>query len=97
MAQGLEGRGLTLLSSRLEGEASPIVTFAANVGGQGDSTFVATDSALALTAALAKRDIFVAARGGGVRVSPHFYNSEDEVRGLLTAVDEIVHTEGAGG
>jgi selenocysteine lyase/cysteine desulfurase len=58
---------------------------------------VVSDSALALTAALAKRDIFVAARGGGVRVSPHFYNSEDEVRGLLTAVDEIVHTEGAGG
>jgi selenocysteine lyase/cysteine desulfurase len=87
LVDGLLDRGVRLLSSRRQGEASPIVTF--------DPTSVYKEcSAQIMLDELIKRDVYVAARGGGVRVAPHFYNTEVEIDSLLTAVDEILHTVG---
>ncbi len=43
-----------------------------------------------LTNALKDRNIIVTERGGGVRVSPHFYNTESEINQLADAVEEIL-------
>ena len=43
-----------------------------------------------LKTALNERRIVVTMRGGGVRASPHFYNTEDEMDQLAAAVAEIV-------
>jgi len=40
--------------------------------------------------ALNRRGVVVTVRGGGVRASPHFYNTEDEMDQLADAVAEIV-------
>jgi cysteine desulfurase/selenocysteine lyase len=39
---------------------------------------------------LRKRGIMVNARGGGLRISPHFYNTEGEILSLFTAIDAVV-------
>jgi len=42
---------------------------------------------LAVTAALAKRDVLVDYRpGAGVRVSPHFYTADDELEAFFEAI-----------
>lgn len=75
-ARGLAERGFDLLSSRRPGEASGIV-MATHPGR-------ATDD---LVNHLAERGVIVAARAGRLRVSPHFYNTEDEVDRLLNAFE----------
>jgi cysteine desulfurase/selenocysteine lyase len=67
-ARGLEDVGFTVVSSRRPGETSGIVT--------------ATHPSLNpsdLVRKLAGRDIVVAARAGRFRLSPHFYNTEEEI------------------
>jgi selenocysteine lyase/cysteine desulfurase len=39
---------------------------------------------------LRAKGIMVNVRGGGLRVSPHFYNTEQEITGLFAAIDDIV-------
>ena len=39
-----------------------------------------------LTAYLGKRRIIVSARGGGIRISPHFYNDEGDIDRLIVAL-----------
>jgi cysteine desulfurase / selenocysteine lyase len=39
--------------------------------------------------ALTEKGIMVNARGGGVRVSPHFYNSEEEISMFFKALDDV--------
>ena len=39
--------------------------------------------------ALAAYRIYVAARGDVVRISPHFYNTIEEIDALLNALEEI--------
>ena len=47
---------------------------------------------------LIRRNVIVDYRpGAGVRIAPHFYNSEDEVDGALATLDEIVQGLGARG
>lgn len=46
-----------------------------------------------LEEALRKRDVVVTARVGGVRVSPHFYNTAEEVDKVIAAVREIIGGE----
>jgi selenocysteine lyase/cysteine desulfurase len=61
-----------VLSPRSEGRASGIVSF------------TLPDEAPAATARrLVSHGVFVVARRGGVRASPHFYNSEEEIDRLL--------------
>lgn len=74
-ARGLTDRGFHVVSSRRRGEASGIVT----------ATHPDHDPE-ALVRRLAAQDIIVAARAGRLRVSPHFYNTVEEVERFLEAV-----------
>ena len=50
-------------------------------------TLTALCAGLLLAAgAFGGQDIFVAARDGAVRVSPHIYNNEEDMDGLLAAI-----------
>lgn len=75
LVDGLRNRGAELRSPREPGEASGIVSFA--IPGQ-----PLADTVRKLRA----ERIFVIERRGGVRASPHFYNSEDEIDRLLAAL-----------
>jgi len=75
LCAGVERQGYEVYSSRQPAEKSGIVCFS-----HGDH-----DSA-ALVRTLRENDIIVSVRSGRVRVSPHFYNSEDEIEKLLTVL-----------
>ena len=49
----------------------------------------AADDPPAVAAELAKRNIIVSARGQGLRVSPHFYNTFEEIERFVEAMVEI--------
>jgi selenocysteine lyase/cysteine desulfurase len=36
-----------------------------------------------------KKKIIVSARGNGIRVSPHFYNNEEDIDKLVTALKRL--------
>jgi cysteine desulfurase / selenocysteine lyase len=74
--EGVESKGYTVTSSRVPEHRSAIVAFTT-----GDS---AEDAAL-VTDLEAKR-ISVALRGLGIRVSPYFYNTDDEIDQLIEAL-----------
>jgi len=76
LVDGLRARGAEIRSPREPGEASGIVSFA--IPGQAPAETVRK---------LRAEKIFVIERRGGVRASPHFYNSEEEIDRLLTALD----------
>jgi selenocysteine lyase/cysteine desulfurase len=75
LAEGLVRKGYTLLSPRREGEWSGIVTFR--------SERHPTEE---LHKILRSRNIIGARRGGGIRISPHFYNTEEEVLRVVEAI-----------
>lgn len=76
LANGLEDLGFKLLSPRREGEKSGILIFSS-----GD-----TEKDALLFDYLSDNKVFAAPRGGGIRFSPHFYNSEEEVRTVLDLI-----------
>ncbi|RKY17649.1 MAG: kynureninase [Planctomycetota bacterium] len=60
---------------------------------RGGTVTVMVDHAPAVVAALAEREILIDCRPDvGLRISPHFYTSDDELLGCLDAVDEILST-----
>src|SRR6185312_1846852 len=73
---GLERLGYPVISPQGQGERSGIVCFTPHPD-RLDLT------AQAITDLLAERNIFVAARGSAIRVSPHFYNTLEEIDTLL--------------
>ena len=75
LAEGLLSAGFELVSSRRSGETSGIVAVRRE----------AMDPK-AWVKALEERKIFVAARRGYLRFSPHFYNTADQVDALLDAL-----------
>ena len=75
LVDGLRSRGAELKSPREPGEASGIVSFA--IPGEAHADTVRK---------LRAERIFVVERRGGVRASPHFYNSEDEIDRLLATL-----------
>jgi selenocysteine lyase/cysteine desulfurase len=75
LAAGLRERGALCRSPRGPGEASGIVSFA-----------LPDEPVERTVARLRARRIFVVARRGGVRASPHFYNDEAEIDRLLAAL-----------
>ncbi len=75
-AVGLAERGFRLISSREPGETSGIVT-----------AVHSSRSAEDLVKDLADKGIGVAVRAGRFRVSPHFYNTEEEVDRMLAALE----------
>lgn len=70
----LEERGFRLYSSRLPGERSGIFSFVT----PGNPAQVATR--------LRRNGIEVAVRSGRLRVSPHFYNNDEDIERLLAAL-----------
>jgi cysteine desulfurase / selenocysteine lyase len=72
LCAGLHERGYQVLSPRGERERSGIVIFASPA-----------HSTASLFERLSAERIVVSVRGGGIRVSPHYYNSEDEIAHVL--------------
>ena len=70
---GLRKKGYQILSPLDEEKRSGILTF-------GSDRY----SPAQLFQTLTKANIVVALRGGGIRISPHFYNTEDESEKLLS-------------
>ncbi len=79
LAQGLESSGYQVISDRSPEHRSQIVTFST-----GDR-----ERNAALIGELEERKISVALRGGCVRVSPFFYNNEEDVETLLEALPPL--------
>jgi selenocysteine lyase/cysteine desulfurase len=77
LVTGLEERGFAIVSSRRPGEASAIV-----------AATHPRELPQAIVRRLRERGILVAHRAGRVRISPHFYNTEDEIDNLLRALEE---------
>jgi cysteine desulfurase / selenocysteine lyase len=77
-ATGLAERGWRVISSRRPGETSGIVTA---VHPHRNSDQVVDE--------LARRGVAVAARAGRFRVSPHFYNTEEEIDRMLAELERI--------
>ncbi len=75
--EGVERLGYRVTSSPVPAERSGIVTFAG-----------AVDSRRVVTELLARKIVSVE-RAGAIRVSPHFYNNEDDVVRLIAALAEI--------
>lgn len=78
LTAGLEAKGFEIQSPRGEGERSGIVSFSGPW--QDPGTWAKT---------LEQRRIHIAARRGWLRVSPHFYNTADQVDRLLEALGEL--------
>jgi len=55
----------------------------------GNITFSGDFDPAIMQNALREKKIMVNARGGGIRVSPHFYNTGEEIAGLFNAMDEM--------
>ena len=75
LVEGLSDRGAELRSPRGPSDASGIVSFS-----------MPGETPGATVKRLHAKQIFVTERRGGVRASPHFYNSEDEIDQLLAAL-----------
>jgi len=80
---GLERLGYPIASPQGEGERSGIVCFNVHPDRQDISPQQLGDE-------LASRNIHVAARGNVVRISPHFYNTLEEIDTLLNALEELM-------
>jgi cysteine desulfurase / selenocysteine lyase len=78
LLDGVESKGYTVTSSREPDRRSAIVSFT-----MGDTT-----SDTALVEDLEKQKISVVVRGLGIRVSPYFYNTEDEIDQLVEALPD---------
>jgi cysteine desulfurase/selenocysteine lyase len=76
-ARGLKDLGFAIVSSRLPGETSGIVT-AVPPGGR---------DAAELAKRLNEQDVVVAARAGRLRISPHLYNTEGEIDRFLETLE----------
>jgi cysteine desulfurase/selenocysteine lyase len=79
---GLEQLGYPVVSPQAERERSGIVCFKLHPECQDISTQQLVDE-------LASRNIYAAARNDFVRISPHFYNTIEEIDMLLNALEEI--------
>ena len=71
----LSNSGYQILSPRGESEWSGIVTFGSNIYDTED-----------LHQKLRQKQIIGAKRCGGIRISPHFYNTEEEVLRVIEAI-----------
>jgi selenocysteine lyase/cysteine desulfurase len=79
---GLERLGYPVISPQGEGERSGIVCFLPHPE-RPDL------NAQQIAEVLLEHNIFVAARGEAVRVSPHFYNVPAELDTLLNVLEEL--------
>ncbi|MFI5175073.1 MAG: aminotransferase class V-fold PLP-dependent enzyme [Terriglobia bacterium] len=75
--EGLCSKGYAVLGSRIEGEASGIVSFRSNLRGHDTRTVFRR---------LEEARVATALRGGYIRVAPHFYNTREEMDHLLSVL-----------
>jgi selenocysteine lyase/cysteine desulfurase len=73
-----EKRGLRVIGSRQRKERAGIST----VAGAFDPHRMRDE--------LQKKGILVNVRGGGIRISPHFYNTEDEIQACFNEIDDLM-------
>ncbi len=78
--QEAEARGFSVLTPRERSARGGNITFA----GKFDPANVRN--------ALISRAILVNVRGGGLRVSPHFYNNHTDISSLFSAIDDVLRT-----
>ncbi|NNF03507.1 MAG: aminotransferase class V-fold PLP-dependent enzyme [Rhodothermales bacterium] len=97
----LSGRILQLTSSVRNGLAERGIAIRSYNGREGMSGITLVDTALGrggkggveaarIADILFERGVVVSARDGGLRVSVHAYNSEDDVSAFLSALDEVL-------
>jgi selenocysteine lyase/cysteine desulfurase len=78
-ARGLADLGFTVISSRAPGETSGIIA----------ATHPRHDAS-GLVRRLSERNVVVAARAGRLRISPHFYNTEEEIDRCLREIERTI-------
>ncbi|HEY5992122.1 MAG TPA: aminotransferase class V-fold PLP-dependent enzyme [Candidatus Udaeobacter sp.] len=62
-----------------------------DVNERGGSVMIAVDDGPAMVNRLAERRVFVDCRPGvGLRISPHFFNTDEEVREAMEILDELI-------
>lgn len=76
--QGAEKRGFRVLTPRERHERG------------GNITFSSTFDPAKMREALREKKIMVNARGGGLRLSPHFYNTEEEIVKVFRLLGQLV-------
>ncbi len=74
-----EKRGFVILTPKVREERGGNITFSGNF------------DPVKMRDALREKGIMVNARGGGIRVSPHFYNTEEEISAFFEALDDTEH------
>ncbi len=75
LMKGLDSKGYRVITPKSDSERAGIVVFESD-----------QHTPAELYAMLNERNIITAERGSGVRVSPHFYNTESEIANLLEAL-----------
>ena len=79
--EGLQRRGLNVLNSVIPEERSGIITFNGDMDLKKFSNY------------MAEHQVSLTARDGMVRLSPHFYNSENEVERFLDLLDKFIQSK----
>ena len=78
LIEGLEAKGYRVITPTLNSERAGIVVFESD-----------RHTPEALFEMLNEKNIITAERGSGLRVSPHFYNTESEIKRLLDILPEL--------
>ena len=78
LEEGLRERGYNILSPRGEGEKSAIISF--------NHSSIESER---IFEALNRANVITSLRLGRVRVSPHFYNNEDDIERFFEAIDNV--------
>ncbi len=80
--EGLASRGIRVVSSQVREERSGSVVFS-----------IAPERLDSFTAVMKSNQVFLSVRDGNVRLSPHFYNSEQEIDRFFAIVDRWLQAE----
>ena len=80
LVDGLQQRGIRILNSMIPKERSGIISYALTADLQ------------KLTAYMAENNVSLTVRDGMVRLSPHFYNSQDEADQFFDLLDNFLKT-----
>jgi cysteine desulfurase/selenocysteine lyase len=83
---GLERLGYPVVTPCGEGERAGIICFKPHPASEAMTVQQLVDT-------LSEQDISLAARGDVARISPHFYNTMDEIDTLLNALEDIIQQQ----
>jgi len=76
LCEGLREKGYDIISSRLPGEKSQIVSVRPPEGQTADEVFKSLEA----------ENVIVSSRSGVLRISPHFYNNDDDLERLFESL-----------